>query len=101
MDDRIKVRIDPDLEDLVPGFLENRRKDVDRLTEFLQVPDFTEIRLIGHSMKGAGGGYGFDEITEIGSAIEEAALLEDAAAIKTGTEKLADYLSRVDVVLDQ
>ena len=44
MADRIKVRIDPDLEDLVPGFLENRRKDVDRLTEFLQVPDFCQRR---------------------------------------------------------
>ncbi len=101
MGDRIKVRVDPDLEDLVPGFLENRRKDVGRLTEFLQVADFTEIRMIGHSMKGAGGGYGFDEITEIGSAIEQAALQEDAAAVQSGIEQLADYLSRVDVVLDQ
>ncbi len=101
MGDRIKVRVDPDLEDLVPGFLENRRKDVGRLTEFLQVPDFTEIRMIGHSMKGAGGGYGFDEITEIGSAIEEAALQEDSEAVQSGIEQLDDYLSRVDVVLDQ
>jgi HPt (histidine-containing phosphotransfer) domain-containing protein len=101
MGDRIEVRIDPDLEDLVPGFLENRRKDVDRLTELMKVPDFAEIRMIGHSMKGAGGGYGFDAITEIGSVIEEAALAEDGAAIQAGAEQLADYLARVVVVLDE
>jgi hypothetical protein len=99
--DRIEVRIDPDLQDLVPGFLENRRKDVDRLGKLVQVPDFAEIRLIGHSMKGAGGGYGFDEITDIGSAIEEAALEEDTATIRASTDRLADYLSRIDVVLDE
>ena len=99
MTDRIAVTIDPDLAELVPGFLNNRRRDVDKLTALLKAGNFTDIRMIGHSMKGAGGGYGFDLITDIGVAIERAALVADSKIIQAGIEQLADYLARVDVVL--
>lgn len=98
MTDRIAVVIDPDLADLVPGFLNNRRRDVDKLKTLLEAGNFADIRMIGHSMKGAGGGYGFDPITDIGAAIERAALACDSLAIKHGIEQLADYLARVEVV---
>lgn len=99
MADKIEIRIDPDLQDLVPGFLANRRRDVDKLNALLQTRMFAEIRLIGHSMKGAGGGYGFDAITDIGGEIELAALREDAAMVQSGIAHLADFLSRVEVVV--
>ena len=66
MAERITVRIDPDIKELVPGFLDNRRRDVARLQELVTAGAFAEIRLLGHSMKGAGGGYGFDRISELG-----------------------------------
>ena len=99
MNNRIAVTIDPDLADLVPGFLANRRRDVAKLTALLAIGNFPDIRMIGHSMKGAGGGYGFDQITEIGDALERAALAADDKTIQAGIEQLADYLARVDVVL--
>ena len=99
MNNRIVVIIDPDLADLVPGFLNNRRRDVDKLTALLASGQFADIRMIGHSMKGAGGGYGFDQITDIGDALERAALAADSKIIQAGIEQLADYLARVDVVL--
>ncbi len=98
MIERIAVIIDPDLADLVPGFLDNRRRDVDKLKTLLEAGNFVDIRMIGHSMKGAGGGYGFDPITTIGAAIERAALASDGQTILQGIEQLADYLARVDVV---
>ena len=101
MSARISVTLDPDLADLVPGFLNNRRRDVEKLRALLGAGGFGDIRLVGHSMKGAGGGYGFDPITEIGAAIEKAALARDADTIREGIERLADYLARVDVVLGE
>jgi Hpt domain len=98
VNNRITVTIDPDLADLVPGFLDNRRRDVAKLADLLESGNFVDIRLIGHSMKGAGGGYGFDEITNIGDAIERAALATDNKAIQAGIDQLADYLARVEVV---
>ena len=100
MNDKIRVSIDPDLEDLIPGFLGNRRQDVERIRALLAGADFDEVRLIGHSMKGSGGGYGFDPITEYGGEIEQAALLKDGAAVTAALGKLADYLARVEPVFD-
>jgi hypothetical protein len=100
MVERIKVSIDPDLEDLIPGFLANRRNDVDRIRELVERGDFQQVRLIGHSMKGAGGGYGFDPITDCGARIEEAALLEDGLGVEAAVSALADYLARVEPVFD-
>lgn len=100
MTERIQVRIDPDISELVPGFLENRQRDVERLLTLAASAAFTDIRLIGHSMKGAGGGYGFDRISELGAEIERAALGADAAAVTVAARQLADYLARLDIVLD-
>lgn len=96
----IIVKIDPDIEDLIPGFLENRKADVEKIRAALASGNYTDIRIIGHSMKGAGGGYGFDAITEIGDLIEQAALASDDAIITEQTAILEDYLSRLELVPD-
>lgn len=98
--DAIIVYVDPDLEDLIPGFFQNRQKDVQRLSEALETGDFETIRIIGHSMKGAGGGYGFDRVTELGAIIEEAAKVRDRQRIGEAVAELADYMSRVEVVYE-
>ena len=95
---RITVSVDPDLEDLVPGFLENRRKDAAALACAAEARDLKTVRLLGHRMKGDGGGYGFQEISEIGEALEQAARREDWKVIAEKTGALADFLSQVDVV---
>ncbi|TDJ67754.1 MAG: Hpt domain-containing protein [Proteobacteria bacterium] len=98
--EKIIVKIDPDLEDLIPGFLHNRAKDVRAINDLLDTQDFDAIRLLGHSMKGAGGGYGFDLITEIGDRIEVGALAADTAMIREANAQLDDYLSRVEPVCE-
>lgn len=98
MSERIPIVVDPDLADLIPGFLDNRRRDVATLQVLAAAGGFAEIRRLGHSMKGAGGGYGFDAISDIGGAIEHAALAADAAGIVQQIERLADYLARIDLV---
>ena len=90
--------IAPGLEEIVPGFLENRRRDVQTLETALQHNDLTAIRVIGHRMKGDGGGYGFDAISTIGDGMERAAAREDWDAIRRHTAELIDFLARVSVV---
>ena len=94
----ISVYIDPGLEEIVPGFLENRRRDVQTLETALQQDDLNTIRVIGHRMKGDGGGYGFDVISTIGDGMERAAAREDRDAIRRHTADLIDFLTRVTVV---
>lgn len=96
--DRITVRIDPELQDIVPGFLANRQKDLRALRDALAEHDFETIRILGHRMKGDGGGYGFSRISEIGGLMELAAARRDHPAIERHTSELEEFLARVTVV---
>jgi PAS domain S-box-containing protein len=93
----VVVRVDPDLRDLVPGYLENRQKDIGSIRNALAQGDYKTITLLGHSMKGSGGGYGFDTISEIGRFLEEAAKKEDGPEIEKWLRKLSTYLERVQI----
>jgi len=95
---RITVTVDADLEDLVPVYLQTKQKDIEKMTEALGTADYETIRLLGHSMKGSGGGYGFDRISQIGREIEEAAKGKNDEAIKKQLAELASFLDRVEVV---
>lgn len=97
-DEQIVVRVDRDLEDMIPDFLDNRRNDVVAIRDAAGKEDYETVRVLGHSMKGTGGGYGFDGITEIGAGLEQAAKRKDNAAIAHGLDQLANYLARVEVI---
>ena len=96
----IVVRVDPDLADLVPGFLENRRKDAAAIEVALQQGDYETIRILGHDMKGSGGGYGFDGISDIGRLLEQAAKDRDVDAIQRQAADLLHYLNHLQVNWD-
>jgi HPt (histidine-containing phosphotransfer) domain-containing protein len=99
-EDKIIVHVDPEIADLIPGFLENRRKDTQTMGDALTQGDFETIRILGHSMKGAGGSYGFDAVTDIGKALEESAKNKDAEGIERSLQELSAYLDRVAVVYE-
>ena len=96
-ENKIIVLIDPELEDLIPGFLSNRRQDVIKMQAALAEGDYETIRILGHSMKGAGGGYGFDTITDIGQALETAAIEKNAQMLNDQIRTLSHYLEHVEV----
>lgn len=91
------VYIDEDLADLIPEFLENRRRDIDRIKRLVEEGKYEELTRLGHNLKGSGGGYGFTEISEIGRGIEEAGARSDREAMTTLCERLATYLATVTV----
>lgn len=97
MNEQIVVYVDVDLEDLIPGFLENRNEDVKSIQKLLQESNFLDVQRIGHSMKGSGGGYGFDKISEIGKGIEEFAKLKNKDGIFNLVDELSHYLSVVKI----
>jgi HPt (histidine-containing phosphotransfer) domain-containing protein len=94
----IRVEVDPDLLDLVPGFLENRRADLDSIRTALERGDYRGIHRIGHNLKGDSGALGFDGLGVVGRELERAAVEHDDADIRAELGRLADYLERVEVV---
>lgn len=91
------VYVDEDLKELIPGFLENRYEDITNLKTALHDKDFETLRKMGHSIKGVGGGYGFDYVTELGYNIEEAAKAEDVSNISKLIDELKDHLDKVEI----
>ena len=92
------VYVDPDFMDLIPFFLESRHKEIVTIRECIAKADLREAQRLGHGMKGAGGGYGFQEISSIGKSIEEAAKAGDTVEIEEALDRLAEYLSVVEVL---
>lgn len=97
MNNKITISVDPDLEDLIPGFLQNRQNDVQSLRAALDAGEFQIIQNLGHSLKGVGGGYGFARISEIGNELESAAAQENAETIKILIAEFQDHLARIDI----
>ncbi|MBX3347507.1 MAG: Hpt domain-containing protein [Nitrospira sp.] len=94
----IPVEISRDLEDIAPIFLENKRKDLQTLRIAVGAQDFATLQTLGHRMKGDGGGYGFDHISEIGARLEHAAKQHDLPTIELCIVELEDFLNRVTVL---
>ena len=92
------VEIDAELESLIPRFLENRHKDVQALSAALGSGDFPLIITVGHNMKGAGGGFGFHEISQIGARIETAGRAASVTAVKDCLATYQSYLAGLEVV---
>ena len=98
--EKIRIRVDPDLQDLIPDYLENRGKDLLVYQQALEKGDFDSIGVLGHSMKGSGGGYGFNDLSSIGRAIEKAAKDRDEESVRQSIIDLTDFLKKLEVVYD-
>jgi len=96
--DAILVRANPEFADLIPAFLHNRSQDVIAMRDALDRGDFETVANLGHGMKGAGGSWGFQAITDIGDALEQAAASADNDASRKWVGELSTYLDRVEVV---
>jgi diguanylate cyclase (GGDEF)-like protein len=94
----IMVEVDPIIARRVPTFLANRRNDVRVVLEALDHGSFDSIRRIGHNLKGSGASYGFQPISDLGKVIEDAALAQDADAIRRAITEMSRYLDQVQVV---
>ena len=96
----IQVRVDSRLRELMPWFLDKRRKEVGVILSALEQSDFEIIRTLGHNMKGSGGGYGLPKVTDLGAAIESAAQQAKIDQVRQLATELGDYLSRLDITYD-
>jgi PAS domain S-box-containing protein len=96
----VLVRANSILADLTPEFLRNRRQDVITILGALDRGDFETVENLGHGMRGAGGSYGFQAITDIGAALEEAARSTDSDTSRKWVGELSRYLDRVEVVYE-
>jgi HPt (histidine-containing phosphotransfer) domain-containing protein len=96
--ERVTVAVEPDLMGLIPNFLTRKRDDLQTLKDALESGDLTAIARLGHKIKGEGGSFGFDAMSDIGAALEIAGNQSDTEAARQLVADLSDYLEKVDIV---
>lgn len=96
----LNVVVAKDLEDLIPTFMNNRRKEIDALRVALAAADFEQLRHLGHRMKGVGNSYGFEHISTLGRQIEDGARSGDRAGLESRVNEYSDYLAKVKITYE-
>jgi PAS domain S-box-containing protein len=80
----------------IPAYLQSCRQNGLAMSAALDRVDFAAVRSLGHQMNGSGGMFGFQAITDIGAAIEQAAEQDDNAASRRWLGELSMYLDRAE-----
>ncbi|MFZ1908954.1 MAG: Hpt domain-containing protein [Burkholderiales bacterium] len=99
-DSTYTVVVAKDIADLVPVFMNNRKKELETLRTALAAQDFAQLRQLGHRMKGVGNSYGFSRVSDLGKSIEDGAISEDRSALGASIDEYANYLAHVNVIYE-
>ena len=78
---------------LGPAYLKNCRQNTITMEGALSREEFATLTILGHQMSGSGAMFGFQAISDIGAAIENAAGRGDADDARACVGKLADFLA--------
>jgi HPt (histidine-containing phosphotransfer) domain-containing protein len=101
MDDKSnQVTVPKDLEDLIPVFMSNRKKELDALRVALAAADFEQLRQLGHRMKGVGNSYGFAQVSDFGKHVEDGARSGDRALLESTIVRYTEFLSKVQITYE-
>ncbi|MBU4433331.1 MAG: PAS domain S-box protein, partial [Alphaproteobacteria bacterium] len=76
---------------LIPSYLSSCRDHIVTMRAALDRADFETVSLLGHNMRGSGGGLGFQLITDFGAELEQAAQASDLAGSRRVLSRLALY----------
>src|SRR5205807_5054824 len=100
---KVVIQVDPDLSDLIPIFLANKRSDVAAIMSASanEPIDFEALGRVGHRLKDEGGSYGFDAVSSYGALIERAAGERNVVPIRQYARELSTYLDSVEIVYHQ
>jgi signal transduction histidine kinase/CheY-like chemotaxis protein/HPt (histidine-containing phosphotransfer) domain-containing protein len=94
---RSEFASDPDMAELVSEFTASLPARTEKLTQLIADRDLDQLRQVVHQLKGAGGGYGFAEITQLAGEAEHT--IKAGAAIEqiqAQVDSLVELLKRVE-----
>lgn len=94
---KVTEQVNEELRPLIDRFMQNSRNDLEEMRAALDAGELETVERLGHNAKGAGYGYGFDGLGEIGRQIEEAAKQGRRKDITSQLDRLDEYLNEVTV----
>jgi CheY-like chemotaxis protein/HPt (histidine-containing phosphotransfer) domain-containing protein len=94
----ILLRVKSKFADRIPAYLQNCRQNAILMLDALDRGDFEIVTSLGHQMRGSGGMFGFQAITDIGAALGQAAGGADNDASRKWVGELSNYLDSIDAI---
>ncbi|HEX7673323.1 MAG TPA: Hpt domain-containing protein [Bdellovibrio sp.] len=94
---KTKIEIDADLQDLIPQFLENRKKDIASLQALIDQKDLVAIAALAHKIKGAAAGYGFADLSSMAAEIEIAAKASDVNPLSGIVSNMKTHFENIEI----
>lgn len=94
------VRPDPDLADLIPSFVQNRKNELAELQNARAKSDYEFIRRMSHTWKGICRPYGFIHLETLSKNLEAAGERESPSDVEQVMEEMTSYLANVRIVYD-
>ena len=73
-------------------YINHTSKELSKIQEDIDNIIIDSLRTFGHNIKGSGGMYGFEEVTNLGTKIEASAKVNDRSKIKLLLEELSGFL---------
>ena len=89
------TEIDSEMQDLINGYIKDKKEELNDLNKYLFENNFIKIYRIGHSIKGSGLSFGFNEITDFGLKLEISAKQKNANDLKRIISEYSIFLSKV------
>ncbi|OGS46276.1 MAG: hypothetical protein A2539_02800 [Elusimicrobia bacterium RIFOXYD2_FULL_34_15] len=91
------IYISPEIKEIIPVYIERRKKDLMVMHEALSKNDLEIIKKLGHKIKGTGSLYNLDKISAIGKELEIAAKNNKPEHIKKIIEEFSDFLNNLEI----
>jgi len=92
------VYVDRDFEDVLPQFMDIKRKDVEKIKAMMKESDYEGISSIAHKLKGACAVYGFKVISELSREMESYCMIKDMNRIKEIVVSIEKFLDEAEVI---
>jgi signal transduction histidine kinase/CheY-like chemotaxis protein/HPt (histidine-containing phosphotransfer) domain-containing protein len=93
--DAASADLSPEVQELVPGYLERRQTDIAALWMALKMGDYETLSTLGHQLKGSGTAFGFNGLSDCGASLEQAAKASDLEEAGRQTALIADYIAQL------
>ena len=98
--DSVPLPMNQILARLIPEYLQNCKQNVIAMQDALDRADFETVTVLGHNLRGSGGSFGFQAITDIGGALQQAAESADIDASRKLVGELSSFLQSIETIPD-
>lgn len=97
MSQKIVVKVDQELKDLIPTYLENRETELALLRKLAEGQDSKGISVITHKLKGNAAAYGFDWLGEVAAKIESSLKAGQWNDVTKKLDEIEHYLNHIEI----